>query len=85
MIPGVETLGSKLRAQLLGDAEVLDRREIPSGLPVRPNAAEAERRGTQIAGQLLSVIAIEACFRVEPSIDAALTFRKDDIVRISSE
>src|SRR2546421_7678743 len=85
MVPRIQDLGAILHLQPLLDLEILDRREIPARLAIRPDSTEPKRREADVARQLLRRVLVESGIGVEPSVHVALVFWQVHIVRISGE
>src|SRR5215475_10310578 len=85
VVEQVERLGAEAGVDALGDVELFAQRKVPSLLVVGAQAAEPQREGANVAGQLLRRVAIEAGVNVEPAINVALISVELEVLDVAVE
>src|SRR5499426_2567632 len=85
VVEQVERLGAEAGVDALGDVELFAQRKVPALLVVGAQAAEPQREGANVAGQLLRRVAIEAGVDVEPAINVALISVELEVLDVAGE
>src|SRR5262245_2971818 len=85
VVEQVERLGAEAGVDALGDVELFAQRKVPALLVVSAQAAEPQREGAHVAGQLLRRVAVEAGVGVEPAINVALIPFEFEVLDVAGE
>lgn len=85
VVERVESFSAKTGVDAFGDREFFAERKIPALLVVAAQAIEPQRKGAQVAGQLLRRIFIESGVGVEPAVYITCVFGQGDVFDVARE